>query len=280
MTIRWKNAEDEKPDKGSVWIKAAARTDITEYIITYYLKSNPDVINTIVVDRAADLIDDEDELRCKSNDVAWVDDTTCPDEQEKRWPTQKSIEDEKVRNLLNLKYKITQNVIAGETYMVQVSARSRVGPSFATRPIEILAMCCPTAPTGLRSDSTLSQTENIGLLWQHSVSECSPLLRYEVMQKEVVNDGQRWISVNSPEPTQNKWTFKNAALCQDYSFAVISYNEKCRSPVSNLITVTNADKPRRPTMNTCAYNADTDEFSFSWSSAQTPSCAPITEYNL
>lgn len=151
--------------------------------------------------------------------------------------------------MLNLKYTIRQDVIAGETYLVQVSARSKVGPSFATNPVEILAMCCPSAPTGLRSDSTLSMTENIGLLWQPSVSECAPLLRYEIMQKEQVGTGEKWIIVDSPAPTSNKWTFKNAGFCKDYSFAVISYNEKCRSPVSNLITVTNADSPKRPTMN-------------------------------
>ena len=167
MTIRWQNAETPKPDKGDEWNKAVARTDITEYVITYYLKSNPNTISTIVVDKAGDLIDDKEEMRCQENSVVYsqaaVDDKTCT--AEKRWKDQKSIDDEKVRNLLNLKYTIVKDVIAGETYHVQVSARSKVGPSFATDAIVILAMCCPTAPTGLRSDTSLAMTENIGLLW-------------------------------------------------------------------------------------------------------------------
>lgn len=65
MTIRWQNSEDTKPNKGDEWIKPSARTDITEYVITYYLKSNPNTISTIVVNKAADLIDDAEELRCQ-----------------------------------------------------------------------------------------------------------------------------------------------------------------------------------------------------------------------
>ena len=80
-----------------------------------------------------------------------------------------------------MKYKITQNVIPGETYVVQVSARSKVGPSFATDPIEIMAVCCPTAPHSLRTDSSKSSGTNIVLTWEKATSECSPIVSHEIL---------------------------------------------------------------------------------------------------
>lgn len=75
-----------------------------------------------------------------------------------------------------------------------------------------MAICCPTAPHSLRTDTSKSTSTNIMLTWEKATSECSPIVSHEILEKQNVDGGIQWTAQQSLV-ADNFWTKKNAGTC-------------------------------------------------------------------
>lgn len=168
-----------------------------------------------------------------------------------------------MKDLSKLKFTIRSNtvpnaIIAGETYVVRVSARNNVATSYASEAVTIMAICCPGAPMNLRGDQATSTNKNIGLLWQPAQSDCAPITDYRVFRND--RDASTVWNIEHSSLQTTSYVFQDATHCTNYGFGVKGRNKKCWGAMSNLVDLVAADRPDRPNRPTCNYNEAAGSF--------------------